>query len=167
MVPLSTQIKLRSRARTHAVMLVPDQIQRDGRGVSADNNTVCVGQQICLTNVISGIPTNAITSYQWTIPGANNTTNDTAFYDYEPTAMNSNYTNLFTPTNYTTNSYCNFYWSAGGTNTVTCTIVIYGQTNTASATFNVVRPFAEIMVTNGPTTIDEGNPSLPFLRFGK
>jgi hypothetical protein len=121
----------------NAVLLLPNQITRDGNSINSTNNTVCVGQQINLTNVISGVPSSAITSYQWNIPGA---TNGTAFYDYEPTVTNSNYTNLFTPTNYTTNSYCNFYWSSPGTNVVTCTEVIYGQTNTVSATLNVLGP---------------------------
>jgi len=110
--------------------------------VNSSNNTVWVGQQINLTNMVLGSATNAaVTSYHWAIPGANNTTNDTAFYDYQPNAENSNYTNLFTPTNYLTNSHVNFYWSSGGSNQVVyCTNVIYGQTNVVSATFNVSRP---------------------------
>jgi len=137
----------------HAVLVPMDKIQRDGRDIYGTNNTVVVGQQINLTNYISpNIPHSAITSYKWTIPGANNTTNDMAFYDYEPNANNSGYTNLFTPTNYTTNNYVNFYWSNGGANqVVTCTEVVYGQTNTISASFNVVRPQAGILVNQGVT----------------
>jgi len=148
------------------VILIPEQVQRDGAPTT--NNTVVVGQQMNMTNVISGgFATNAVTSYHWGIPGANNTTNDTAFYDYEPNATNSCYTNLFTPTNYTTNNYCNFYWSSGGTNQVVyCTNVIYGQTNVVSATLNVQRPVAGIIATTGTTVIDTTNPRLPFLRFG-
>jgi hypothetical protein len=126
-------------------MLIPDSIYRDNLPINSTNNTVCVGQQMNLTNIISGVPTNAITSWSWSIPGANGNTNtDTAIYDYEPTVTNSCYTNLVTPTNYLTNSsgipFCNFYWTAPGTNQVSCTTVIYGQTNTVSATLNVLSP---------------------------
>ena len=153
-----------------AVLLIPDSIQRDGNPINGTNNTVWVGQQICLTNVISGVATNAITSYLWKIPGANNTTNDTAFYDYKPTSTSSNWTNLFTPTNYTTNNYCNFYWSAGGTNQVSCTTVIYGQTNTVTATLNVQRPTDTITTPQIGTikvdTSDSSYPGEPALYFG-
>ena len=154
------------------VMLLPNYITRDGNMVNSTNNTVWVGQQINLTNYIStSIPASAITSYQWHIPGANNTANDTAFYDYKPNTTSSNYTNLFTPTNYTTNNYCNFYWSSGGSNqVVTCTEVIYGQTNTVTATFNVSRP-TDIITTPQIATIkvDTGDSSYspqPALYFG-
>ena len=153
---------------SHGVMLVPNYITRDGLPVNSTNNTVWVGQQINLTNYVStNIPPSAITSYQWNIPGA---TNGTAFYDYKPTSTSSNYTNLFTPTNYTTNSSCNFYWSSGGSNqVVTCTEIIYGKTNTVSATFNVSRPNAAITTTHGTITVgtnDSSNPGRPYLYFG-
>ena len=161
---------MRSRARRHAVMLIPDQITRDGMPIT--NNNVWVGQQINLTNVISGVPTNSIT-YHWGIPGANNTTNDTAFYDYEPNATNSNYTNLFTPTNYTTNNYIHFYWSYGASNqTVYCTNVIYGKTYVVSSTFNVLKPDARITATIGANTIladtnyNGSSGGIPWLHFG-
>jgi len=150
-------------AGSHGVLLLPDQIMRDNNPINSTNNTVWVGQQVCLTDVVSGVPTNAITSYHWVIPGANKTTNDTAFYDYQPTAYNSNYTNLFTPTNYTTNSYCNFYWSSGASNQVVyCTNVIYGQTNVVSATFNVSRP-TDIITTPqiGAITAGTNDPDFP------
>jgi len=142
-----------SDGTTHGILLIPEQVQRDGAPTT--NNQVVVGQQMNMTNFISGgFATNAVTSYHWAIPGANNTTNDTAFYDYEPTAQNSNYTNLFTPTNYTTNNYCNYYWSSGGTNqVVSCTTIMYGQTNTVAATLNVERPVAGIATATGTTTI--------------
>jgi hypothetical protein len=145
-----------SDGTTHGILLIPNYITRDGNMVNATNNTVCVGQQINLTNMILGSATNAaVTSYHWVIPGANNTTNDTAFYDYEPTVTSSNYTNLFTPTNYTTNSYCNFYWSSGGSNQVVyCTNVVYGQTNVVSAMFNVSSPQAKINATEGTIGIN-------------
>jgi len=42
--------------------------------VNSTNNTVWVGQQINLTNMVLGSATNsAVTSYHWAIPGANNT----------------------------------------------------------------------------------------------
>ena len=138
--------------------------------VNSTNNTVWVGQQINLTNMVLGSATNAaVTSYHWAIPGANNTTNDTAFYDYEPNATNSCYTNLFTPTNYTTNSSCNFYWSSAGSNQVVyCTNVIYGQTNVVSATFNVSRPSAWIFATNGSIYADTNYKAsgYPYLHYG-
>jgi len=129
----------------HGVMLIPDQITRDNNPINSTNNTVVIGQQMNLTNMISGVPTNAITYWKWSIPGANGNTNtDTAIYDYEPNTNNSNYTNLVTPTNYLTNSsgipFCNFFFTAPGTNQVSCTTVIYGQTNTVSATLNVLGP---------------------------
>jgi hypothetical protein len=156
------------------VLLIPDYITLDGLIPNATNNTVCVGQQMNLTNMISGVSTNAITNWKWSIPGANGNTNtDTAIYEYEPTAQNSNYTNLVTPTNYLTNAsgipFCNFYFTAPGTNQVSCTTVIYGQTNTVSATFNVSRPHAVITASQG--TIRAGfdpdySDYLGYLHFG-
>ena len=140
-------------------MLIPDQITRDGNPIT--NNLVCVGQQINLTNMITGIPASAISSWGWTIPGATgNTNSDTAIYDYQPTAENCNYTNLIVPTNYTTNAtggnlpFCHFYWTAPGTNQVVmCTATIYGQPTTMSAAFNVVKPTVNISAQTTPTTI--------------
>jgi hypothetical protein len=146
-------------------MLVPDQITRDGNPINSTNNTVVVGQQINLTNMISGVLTNAITSYQWHIPGANNTTNDPAFYDYQPSATNSCYTNLFTPTNYTTNSFIQFYWSSAGTNQVSCTTVIYGKTSTVAATLNVLRPTSSLTASTTTTSLQTDNPRLPRVIF--
>jgi hypothetical protein len=158
----------------HSILYLTGQITRDGKPINSTNNVICVGQQINLTNIISGVPANAITSYQWAIPGANNTANDTAFYDYEPNATNSCYTNLFTPTNYTTNSYCNFYWSTGGSNQVVyCTNVIYGQTNVISAAFNVLKPEADISNIQGTISVDanfedgHGVATFPHLHFGR
>jgi hypothetical protein len=131
--------------------------------------------------MISGVPTNAITNWKWSIPGANGNTNtDTAIYDYEPTAQNSNYTNLVTPTNYLTNAsgipFCNFYFTAPGTNQISCTTVIYGQTNTVSTTVNVLGPASKINVslksivvsTNYVYFDSSGNPQtgFPYLSFG-
>jgi hypothetical protein len=109
--------------------------------------------------MVMGSPTNSIvTSYQWHIPGVTGSTNDTAFYDYEPNQLNSNYTNLVTPTNYTTNSYLNFYYCGDATNLpVSCTQVIYGQTNTVTATLNVQRPSAVISTLHGIIAVDAGN----------
>jgi hypothetical protein len=142
----------------HGVMLLPDQITRDGNPITGTNANVWVGQQICLTNSISGVPTNAITSYLWHIPGVTGSTNDSAIYDYEPNQLNSNYTNLVTPTNYTTNSYIKFYYCGDATNLpVSCTQVIYGQTNTITATLNVQRPNAVISTDHGIIAVDAGS----------
>jgi hypothetical protein len=140
-------------------MLLPDQITRDGNPITGTNANVWVGQQISLTNMVMGSPTNSIvTSYQWHIPGVTGSTNDPAFYDYEPNQLNSNYTNLVTPTNYTTNSYINFYYCGDATNLlVSCTQVIYGQTNTITATLNVQRPNAFITALHGIIAVDAGN----------
>jgi hypothetical protein len=152
---------------SHGVMLIPDSIQRDGMPVNGTNNTVVVGQQMNLTNAISGITNTAIT-YHWGIPGVSS---GTAFKDYEPETnapYACNYTNL-APSDLT-NNYCNFYWSDGATNRmVYCTNVIYGQTNVVSATFNVSRPHAMIFATNG--TIAAGydpnyNVFQTYLHFG-
>ena len=145
--------------------------------INSTNNTVCVGQQMNMTNIITGVPTTAITYWKWSIPGANgSTTSDTAIYGYAPTAQNSNYTNLVTPTNYLTNStgipFCNFYWTAPGTNQVSCTTVIYGQTNTVTATLNVLGPNATESATHGTIAADMNfhigsTPvTIPFLHFG-
>jgi len=144
---------------SHAIMLIPDKIQRDGQDITGTNANVWVGQQICLTNVISGFATNVVTSYHWHIPGVTGSTNDTAFYDYdEPNQINSNYTNLITPTDYTTNNYINFYWCGDATNLpVSCTQVIYGQTNTVTATLNVQRPNAVISTDHGVIAVDAGS----------
>ena len=133
----------------HGVMLVPNYITRDGKDINSTNNTVCVGQQINLTNMISGVPTNAITSYRWGIPG-------TAFVDYVPDtnypSEHSNYTNL--EPSYLTNSYCNFYWFNGGTNRmVYCTNVIYGQTNVVFAQFQVETPTVTSSSANAVTNV--------------
>ncbi len=56
-------------AQTHGVLLLPDQITRDGNPINSTNSTVVVGQQINLTNMISGVPTSAITSWKWSVPG--------------------------------------------------------------------------------------------------
>jgi hypothetical protein len=72
---------------------------------------------------------------------ADRTPNDTAFYGYAPDANNSNYQNLFTPTDYTKNNYCNFYWSrAAGPQVVKCTATVYGQAVTTYAILNLLRP---------------------------
>ena len=145
--------------------------------INSTNNTVAIGQQVNLTNIISGVPTNSITYWKWIIPGANGSTNnDTAIYGYAPTAENSNYTNLVTPTNYLTNSsgipFCNFYFTAPGTNQVSCQTVIYGQTNTVSATLYVFGPTATESATHGTIAADTNfhigsTPvTIPFLHFG-
>ena len=147
---IANHIPISGSQTTNLIVLVPNSITRDGLPINSTNNTVCVGQQINLTNMISGVPTNAITSYQWNIPGA---MNGTAFKDYIPDpgltndngydSKDSNYTNL-APSDLT-NSYCNFYWSDGATNRmITCTTTICGQTNIATVYLNVERPIASI-----------------------
>jgi hypothetical protein len=117
------------------VMLLPDQITRDGNPINSTNNSVCVGQQINLTNIISGVPTNAITSYQWNIPG-------NTFKNYATNSVGQ-FTGVLSPlqTNDLAQPGVSFYWIDGQTNrVVSCQTVIYGQTNVVTANLNIQAP---------------------------
>lgn len=134
------------------VNLIPDNITRDGKLIYSTNDTVCVGQQINLTNLVSGIPASAITGYHWNIPGntfKNYATNSAGQFTGVLTTLQTN--DLVKPG-------ISFYWIDGATNrVVSCTATIYGHTNTATASLNIEAPTVSIDTsdTDGVAAVDQ------------
>ncbi len=107
-----------------------------GTNLTAQTNTVIVGQQMNLTcqlNVTNALLNNSLlANFQWTVPGI-------TFSDYVATASSAVlYTNF--PTG---NSNVIFYWADGASNRVVqCSAMVNGTIVTGQATFNVSRPEA-------------------------
>jgi hypothetical protein len=137
-----------------------------GRDVKDATSTVIVGQSIGLACLL--VDTNGndgpVSSYQWVVPGY-------AVAGYNPTinsaTVNSNIV--------ITNASVGFYWVAGGTKQVSCTITVAGKQYSASTTFNVSRPTADFTLTVGGAIGADNNyflPNLgewattPYLHFG-
>jgi hypothetical protein len=119
-----------------------------GTNLSAQTNTVIVGQQMnftCQLSITNQFVTNfTLGNFQWTVPG-------NTFSDYVATAESSIlYTNF--PAN---NSNVVFYWADGASNRmVQCSATVNGKTVIGQATFNVVKPTAQIITTGGTVALD-------------
>ena len=112
--------------------------------VTYSNTTVIVGQQINLscTN-FGGL---AMSNFNWSVPG----TTESQFYVSGDPLWTNGYPIPLTVTNTNTVS---FFWVDTGTNTVTCTAVCGGATNTVTTTFNVLRPVPSVSTNTGSVTI--------------
>ncbi len=117
----------------NALVYAPVISWKDGPAITNSQNVV-VGQAINLTCQLedtNGNPptTFGITNYSWTVPG-------NTFSDYVATAESAVLYKNFP----TTSNTVNYYWIDKGNEQVQCTVQAAGQTITANATFNVVRP---------------------------
>jgi hypothetical protein len=107
-----------------------------GTNLSAQTNTVIVGQQMNLTcqlSITNSFMTNfVLTNFQWTVPGY-------AISNYVVAADSSS---AMVVTNFATNNQSTvFYWVDGASNRmVQCSATVNGQTVTGQAVFNVYRP---------------------------
>jgi hypothetical protein len=124
-------------------------ILQDGNDVTDSNVTAIVGQQINLTCGLvasDGSTPPAITNFQWMVPGI-------TFSDYVASAESAV---LYTDFLKTTNQ-VNYYWVDGGSKQVSCDVTVAGETLKAQATFNVLRPTAQIITTGGQVSLDTSN----------
>ena len=119
-----------------------------------NTQNVIVGQAINLTCGWLGGSGPTITNFQWSVPGY---------------AISNFYVSPDTSTGMVvepfpkTNSGVNFYWVDGGSKDVSCDVTVMGQTLTAKATFDVLRPTATLTVqmsTNQPP-VSIGNAGYP------
>jgi len=125
--------------------------------VTDSNTTVIVGQQINLSCSIPGGP--AMSNFCWSVPG---TTESQFFVSGDPLWTNG-YPIPLTATNTNTVS---FFWVDAGTNTVTCTALLGGQTNRATTSFKVLRPVPSIVTNMGTVTMTTDVRTDLWLNFG-
>ena len=135
-----------------------------GINLSAQTNTVIVGQQMNLTcqlSVTNQYMTNfPLANFQWTVPGF-----AISNYVVAPDASSATVVTNF-PLN---NSNVVFYWVDGGTKQVQCSATVAGKTVTGKVTFNVNKPLPNFSVEAwGSVTADANyiDPGL-YLHFGK
>lgn len=121
-----------------------------GQDLTAQTNTVIVGQQMswyCQLSVTNQYMTNfPLANFQWTVPG----------YAISNYVVAADASSAMAVTNFPlNNSNVVFYWVDGATNRVVqCSAMVQGKTITAQATFNVLRPTAEITATGGTVGLD-------------
>ena len=119
-----------------------------GNILSGQTNTVIVGQQMNLTCQLSAtnawLKNSMLTNFQWTVPGL---TFSNWLNNPESAILYTNYP--------LTNSGVTFYWIDGASSrTVQCSAMINGATVTGQATFNILRPTAQIITTGGSVALD-------------
>ena len=121
-----------------------------GINLSAQTNTVIVGQQMNLTcqlSVTNQLMTNfPLANFQWTIPGVT-----ISNYVEAADASSAMVVTSF-PLN---NSNVVFYWVDGASNRlVQCSATVQGKMVTGQAAFNVFRPTAKITTVTGTVALD-------------
>ncbi|MDR3560730.1 MAG: hypothetical protein P4N59_04720 [Negativicutes bacterium] len=135
-----------------------------GQNLSAQTNTVIVGQQMNLTyqfSLTNSITTNlVVTNFQWAVPG----------YAISNYVVSSESISAFVRTNFSTNNAAaKFCWVDGASNCVVrFSATVNGTPLTAQATFNVRRPSATLAaIVTGQIRVDD-NYLLPgmYLHFG-
>jgi hypothetical protein len=131
-----------------------------GVDLTLQTNTVIVGQQmnlVCKTVTTNG-PT--LTDFQWTVPGF-------AISNYV-LATDSSSANVVT--NFSTNNAnVMFYWIDGTTNCVVqVSAAVNGKKLTTQATFNILKPSADLLAYPGPGIKVDNNYAYPgyYLHFG-
>jgi len=125
-----------------------------GVDLTLQTNTVIVGQQmnwycqLCLTNY--GLTNPPLSNFQWTVPGY-------AISNYVVAADSSS---AMVVTNFPlNNSNVVFYWVDGASSrTVQCSATVNGKAVTGQATFNVLKPSADLLAfTNGSAVSIDAN----------
>jgi hypothetical protein len=118
-----------------------------GSNLTTRVSPVIVGQQMnlkCQLMVSNEVVTNyPLANFQWTVPGL-------TFTDYVATAESAVlYTNLSL-----NNSNVVFYWADGGIKQVQCSATVNGTKVTDQATFNVLKPTAQIITSGGTVALN-------------
>jgi len=128
-------------------------IKQDGTDITNTSHDVIVGQQINLVAEVKPAGT-TISSQQWTIPG-NPIANYAVNFTCETCATSGTVTQLSS----LNSSSETFYWYTGGDNRqVQYSATINGQQYSATATFNVKRPTAQVLATTpGSVAADQAD----------
>ena len=130
-----------------------------GQDLTGQTNTVIVGQPMNLILKTSTTNGPALSNFHWSVPGFTVTN----FYVSTDSFQTNGYPILLAATN---NQNINFWWVNGATNrSVQCSATVLGQTVTASAVFNVLRPTGKIFAQTGAVAINnlEMNLELGFI----
>jgi hypothetical protein len=164
--PVATQV-YKNLDYTFDVQAYPLKLKildASGNDLTLQPNTVIVGQQMNFTAKLALNNGTTLTNYplsdfHWTVPGFTVTN----FYVSTDSFQTNGYPILLAATN---NQNINFWWVNGATNcSVQCSATVLGQTVTASAVFNILRPAGKIFAQTGAVAINnlEMNLELGFI----